>query len=469
MAPQSNNEDFPVSQQPDPVGRKSAKRTQGLTDQMIRTAKPPVTGRIVLRDSGRFTGLELRITSNGVKSFSYTYRRTGDRKRMRYTLGRYGEGAGEWTLEAARKAMRKGVGRVADNADPQGEKMALRQGKTVNELFADCHADIWSTTAWGKRAKQLYDRHIGSATVGGGIKVGSMKVRDLHRSHANEILDKARKVASQRTYRGSKASGNTTRNRVLSVISAMLNFGVGKGWYGIEFSVARSIGRLSEEKRENYVKVNRLGQFWHATAGLDDIDQKQAMQLVVLTAQRTKQIRHLRWEWIDWTEEAPVIEFPGRIMKSGRKHVLGLAPMALSILKKRHKQVGAPAAGPVFPNADTAERVISYSVLYDVHVALCKKLGLVVADVDDPEKVYPTVGLHDWRRSFSNSAKARKVNKFDRARVLAHADNSITEEHYTDDDGYPDETRAALGVWENVIYVAAAGNKVVQHPAVTAS
>jgi hypothetical protein len=109
-------------------------------------------------------------------------------------------------------------------------------------------------------------------------------------------------------------------------------------------------------------------------------------------------------------------------------------------------------------------------------VALCRQLGLAVPDKRQPGKFILSVGLHDWRRSFNNLTKKRKgkpnepyVSRFDRSRVLHHADPTMTVAAYEDDDGYPEETRAALKVWERIILTAAAGNKIARLTDRTAS
>jgi integrase len=449
-------------------------RRRGLTDSMIQKAKPVPGRRVVLRDAGAYTGLELRVTQNGVKTFSYLYRNAQGRRR-RLTLGRYGEAVKELTLANARKAFRKGIGRTVEG-DPQAEKMAARDAKTVADLFAACHAEVWAGKSSDKSTKRLYNKHIAPAIVGDGWRVAEMRAGNLKETHVNEILDRTRREASGGWLRGAKVNGHATRNRVLSLLSRMLRYGKGKDGYSITVNVAAGIDRLEEGERESYVKLDKLGEFWRAVGTLEDQDTREAMQLVVLSAQRSKQIRHLDWEWIEWDDEHSVIAFPRRAMKGQHQaHVLGLPPLMLAILQDRHRRMGNPSRGPVFPNPNTAAGVLTYQTLYDAHVALCRQLGLAVPDKRQPGKFILSVGLHDWRRSFNNLTKKRKgkpnepyVSRFDRSRVLHHADPTMTVAAYEDDDGYPEETRAALKVWERIILTAAAGDKIARLPDRTA-
>jgi Arm domain-containing DNA-binding protein len=445
-------------------------RRRGLTEEIIRKAAPVDGRRLVLRDAGQHAGLELRVTANGIKTFSYLYRNRHGRRR-RFTIGRHGEGLGEFTLANARKAFRKGIGRTAEGADPQAEKRAAATGRTIGDLFEACCADVWAGKSCEPKNRGLYRRHIAPAIVGDGERVESMRAAELAEPHIHQILDQARRDASGRWIRGVKTNGHASRNRVLSLLSRMLGYAKGRG-YGITANIAAGIERLEEGERESYVKLDKLGAFWRAVGALEDQDIREAMQCVILSAQRNRQIRILDWSWLDWEGEHSVITFPRSAMKAQRQaHVLGLPPLMLEILQKRHERMGQPARGPVFPSANTRDGMIAYNALYDAHVALCKELGLAEPDKRHPGRFIVLVGLHDWRRAFNNLTKRKKgkadashVSRFDRSKVLHHADPTMTAGAYEDDDGYPEETRAALAVWENVILTAAAGDKVIAFP-----
>jgi hypothetical protein len=442
-------------------------RRRGLTDSMIRAAKPTPGRRLVLRDGGAYVGLELRVSERGIKSFSFLYRNS-QRRRRRLTLGVYGEYEGELTLAAARRAFKRARGQAVD-ADPQAERMAARHGRTIGELFAACHAEVWAGKSCDRANKRLYARHITPAIVGDGWRVESMRASDLTEAHVYQILSAARRNASGRRVRGAKVNGHATRNRVLSLLSRMLRYARGKD-YGVSGNVASNVDRLEEGKRDSYVRIDALGAWWRAVIALDNIDVRECLQLVILSAQRTRQIRYLDWSWIvDLDGEHPTIEFPRSAMKGKQPHVLGLPPLMLAILKERHARMGSPTRGPVFGNAKATDGVMPYTTLYDAHGALCRLAGFAEADKEKPGKVILTTSLHDWRRAFNNHSKRAGVSRFDRSRVLSHADPSMTVEAY-EDGGYPLETARALEVWERILLTAAVGNKVVPlRPAIDGS
>jgi len=69
------------------------------------------------------------------------------------------------------------------------------------------------------------------------------------------------------------------------------------------------------DPRETYLTSEQLKRLWTATEKLSDTE-RDFVQTIFLTAQRERQITHLRWEWVDLNEK--VIRFPKTIMK-GRK------------------------------------------------------------------------------------------------------------------------------------------------------
>lgn len=59
-----------------------------LSEVTIGRITPPKTGRLELADS-LLPGLSLRVTPDGRRTFALRYRRAGDRKQRRLTIGRY--------------------------------------------------------------------------------------------------------------------------------------------------------------------------------------------------------------------------------------------------------------------------------------------------------------------------------------------------------------------------------------------
>ncbi len=90
-----------------------------------------------------FSGLELRVSPNNVKTFSVIYR-TQEGKRERYTIGKYGQ----ITPELVAKKARQLTGQVADGRNPQADKREARKTAevpTLGEFITSQYSD-WVET-----------------------------------------------------------------------------------------------------------------------------------------------------------------------------------------------------------------------------------------------------------------------------------------------------------------------------------
>ena len=105
---------------------------KALTDAFIAKLAAPSKGRIEVSDT-RCTGLTLRVTTNGVKSWSFRFRAKGASAPSRVTLGIYPDlGLGKAREQAS--AMRS---TVAMGGDPAQHKREERGGAKTFGALAD--------------------------------------------------------------------------------------------------------------------------------------------------------------------------------------------------------------------------------------------------------------------------------------------------------------------------------------------
>ena len=99
-----------------------------LTDACARKSLPPTKGQTFLWDT-EVRGFALRVTAGGAKSFVLDYRVDGRQRRI--TLGNYPD----WTVQAARAAAKVMKREVDQGQDPMGDRRALREAPTVQNLW----------------------------------------------------------------------------------------------------------------------------------------------------------------------------------------------------------------------------------------------------------------------------------------------------------------------------------------------
>ena len=105
---------------------------KALTDAFIAKLTAPSRGRIEVSDA-RCTGLTLRVTTNGVKSWSFRFRARGASAPSRVTLGIYPDlGLGKAREQAS--AMRS---TVAGGGDPAQHRREQRGGGKTFAALAD--------------------------------------------------------------------------------------------------------------------------------------------------------------------------------------------------------------------------------------------------------------------------------------------------------------------------------------------
>lgn len=91
----------------------ATRRSGKLTEVSVERMKPPAIGRVQIADAV-VTGLWLRITANGAKSWSVVYRPKGTATVRRITLGRWRA----FSVKDARDLAKDILLRVARGEDP---------------------------------------------------------------------------------------------------------------------------------------------------------------------------------------------------------------------------------------------------------------------------------------------------------------------------------------------------------------
>lgn len=110
-----------------------ARTTANLTKSFIERVPPAKAGARVEYWDDKVSGLLLRVTDKGTKSFS-VYRRERGGKPIRVTLGRYPD----YSPEAARREAKRVLAELAEGVNPNQKKRAQKASQiTVRQVFED--------------------------------------------------------------------------------------------------------------------------------------------------------------------------------------------------------------------------------------------------------------------------------------------------------------------------------------------
>jgi integrase len=356
-----------------------------ITKRSVDVLKPANGAEAVLWDS-ELKGFGVRVQLGGAKSYVLHYRAgTGRGATLRkLTIGRHGS---PWTPETARREAKRLLGMIEGGADPAAEKIARQEAPTMAELaerFRAEHAEAKRKASTAAEYRRLLDKIILPA-------LGKRKVADLTRAEVIKLHNSNRAAPYQ-------------ANRVLAVLSKMLNLAERWGLRPDGSNPCRHVEKFGERKRERMLSPAELARLGDALASYDGSPYAvAAVKLLVFTGARLGEVLGLRWEWIDF--ERGEARLPDS--KTGAK-TLHLPPPALAVLAALPRLDGNP------------------------HVIAGAKEGAALVNLEKPWRAMRTaaglddVRLHDLRHAFASVAASSGMGLPIIGKMLGHSQPATT-------------------------------------------
>jgi integrase len=373
---------------------------RALTASFVETVKSTVR-RVEYWDE-RLTGFSLRVSENGVKSWTVFYRHQARLRRL--TLGTYPT----LSLADARERARRALRDASIGLDPAAAKQEARDAETFAELarlYLERHAKI------KKRSWAEDERIVNSELI---PAWGHRKAADITRKDVIAVLDRI-------VERGAGVMANRTR----ALISKIYNFAIlDRGM--IEHNPAYKVANPGEEhQRDRVLTQTEIRALWTALEKQTD-PIAAVFKLALLTAQRRGEVLGMAWSELDldagwWT-------IPAERAKNKLAHRVPLSPQALAILGSRRERVAAEVS-QVFPGP--RHKPISNPQKWMVRVK-------AAAGVD--------FRFHDLRRTAASMMTGIGVERLIVSKILNHVERGITAVY--DRHSYDSEKRAALLRWD---------------------
>lgn len=402
--------------------------SKNITHRFVKGLQPPEKP-VEYYDENE-SGLILRLSRVGTKTFAYRYRFSG--KNRRFTIGKFPEKS----LSDARADVRKLKVKVNDGIDPQAEK-EKRKYKPKELTFKEL-ADLFSKQYLPNLAERTcdeYQRHIDVELIGKD-NWGEIPISEFTSQHVREVLNR----------KGHEEGKYTMANRIRSTISTIFSYGLKN--IGIKLDVNPVKNTPKFEKGENVRdriysedEIKELWEFWETKP--EPI--QSYYKIVLLLGQRKTVTMQMKWEDIEKDKLCKRIEIGpdgkpiqknfratiwGAIKKGNKYHELPLPEMVIDILEKLKPITGDSEYVFESPRIDS------------------KPLSSVKSTTNKikEESSVSDFRIHDLRTTLATYLEECLIDEIVIQKVLNHAAQGVTGRHYQWYN-YNDKKLVALNRW----------------------
>lgn len=257
------------------------------------------------------TGLQLRVTPKGVKTFSLLKRvKRGQPERV--TLCKYGEKPLEEIKADALRA-------IADLAGGQSVASDIRAGRgepVLSEVFE--YLLKHKRNRRGAYLSEVTKRDYRSTF---NVHLDNLKKRKLSEIGADDVERLHAKIGREHKHRA---------NRTLALISSLYNYAKAARVYA-GTNPAAGIRKFPEDSRERFIGADELPRFFKAVAKEENHTIRDYVLLSLLTGARRANVLAMRWADLNLKRA----EWRIPVTKGGTSQTVALSPEAVEILKAR--------------------------------------------------------------------------------------------------------------------------------------
>jgi integrase len=271
-------------------------------------------------------GLQLRVTSTGIKTFSVLRRIQGRLERI--TIGRYPD----LTVEQARRRAAEINSDIAQGHNPGEVKRGRKAELTFGDLFTqylERHSKPNKKTWAEDEAK--YSTYLAKP-------LGSKKLSTIDRACIASIHSSI-----------TKAGHGITANRVKALVSSIFGWAISAGLWQANPAVGIKLNR--ENSRDRFLQGDELPRFFQALADEQNDTMRDYFLLSLLTGARRSNV--LAMQWVDVNLDQA--EWRIKETKNGTPQTVTLSPEAVEVLRARKP---IEASGFVFPGVGKAGHLI---------------------------------------------------------------------------------------------------------------
>jgi integrase len=396
---------------------------RNLTDLFIKTVDIPTDKRIEIYDQ-KITGLTLRVTPAGKKTFTFTYRMPGNKIKRRLQIGTYPAVLLADAREKCIQAMRD----INNNIDPGLGVKDTKRTPLIKDLIIEFWERELSKKKSGKDMLRILNKDALPAW-------GTRKASSITRRDVVVLLDKVRD-------RGSPVAANRLHGR----LSRMFNFACERGI--LEYSPIVRLRKTAEHHRERVLNDEEIRKFWLTIdkVGLHPLTAI-ALKLILTTAQRPGEVINMCYDEI--CMKTAIWSIPAEKSKNGRLHKVPLNSISLELLQQAKKY--STNSKYVFPSP--------------VKLLKCKPIEVRTLSRSINRK-HAAIGIdkfvpHDLRRTVRTKFAKLKINDIVAERILNHSLQGMARVYNQHD--YLGEMGEALRLWQqHLLTIVSIDNRSIQ-------
>ncbi len=386
-----------------------------LTHRFVKGLQPPEKP-IEYYDENE-TGLILRLSKAGSKTFAYRYRFADEGRR--FTIGKFPE----ISLSDARAKVRELKVKINDGIDPQAEKKKRKY--KPKELSFEELAKIFSKQhlpTLAASTRKEYQRQIDTELLGK-HNWGNIPVSEFTAQHVRQVLN----------YKAYEEGAFTSANRIRSTISKIFAFGLKNVGIKLASNPVENtpVFEQGENIRERYYSEDEIKELWAFWETKPEPIQSY-YKVLLLTGQRRTETMQMQWSEISWGKAckrivigddgrpkqevylADIWTIPAEKAKNGKETDVPLSEMVKDILKKLKPITGDSKW--VFESPRKKGQPL-HSV---------KKTTEMIWD----ETSVTDFQLHDLRRTLATHLEENLIDESVIKKILNHSAEGVTGKHY---------------------------------------
>jgi integrase len=282
-----------------------------FTKANIESLPLPPSGKRSTYYDNKVNGLQVRVTSSGVKTFC-VFRRLKHGNPERVTLGRFPD----MTPEQARTQAIQINSLIASGVNPNDNPRALKAEITLKELFDDFlkYRQNRRGAYLAEKTKRSYRYDYGQYLERWGKKQLSM-ISDIDVSALHKKIGELHP---------------TSANRVIALVSSLFSYAQERKFFSGK-NPALGIKKFPEVKRERFLGADELPAFFEAVAQETNETLRDYILMSLLTGARRSNVMAMRWDEINFA----LAQWRIPMTKNGEPQTVALSPEAINILESR--------------------------------------------------------------------------------------------------------------------------------------